>query len=43
MLSLVLDVEVECLLRQLAADLDLRTEELAALMLGSALISSFTR
>jgi hypothetical protein len=36
--ELVLDVDAECLLRQMAADLDLSVEETARVLLESALL-----
>ena len=41
--SVVLEPEAECLLRQMSADLDLSPESLASLMLESALLSNLTR
>lgn len=43
MLALVLSCESDALLRQTAADLDLSCEEVASIMLESALEMSLTR
>ena len=43
MIALVLDREMDDLLRQTAADLDLSPEEIAKVMLESALVMSLTR
>ena len=37
--TLVLDLEVECLLRQIAADFQMSPEELGTVVLSSALLS----
>jgi len=43
MLSLVLDPDVDALLRQTAADLDLTPSQVAEIMLSSVLVMSLTR
>ena len=43
MLSLVLDPDVDALLRQTAADLDLTPSQVAEIMLSSSLLMSLTR
>lgn len=43
MIAVVLDPEVECLLRQMSADLDLSPEVMARVMLESAVMLSLTR
>jgi hypothetical protein len=43
MLTLVLDVECESLLKQTAADLDLSPQEAAKVLLESSLLMSLTR
>ena len=43
MIALVLDPDVDALLSQTAADLDLSREEIARIMLESALIGSLDR
>lgn len=43
MVSVMLGVDSECLLRQMSADLDVPVEEMAGLLLESALMSSVDR
>ena len=42
MVSVVMSLDSECLLRQVAADLDVSVEEMAAVLLESALMTSMS-